>query len=176
VQTENLIDQLELVLPLAVEWAFEQEQRILLEGDPLSGTELADANVVGVQHPERVRVLPVEAIPSPSHPILKAVSEQIELLPSDPSGLTLQYGIFVRGDCRQDRHLVVHELVHTAQYERLGGILPFLRDYLFDCATLGYGEAPLEQEAAEAAARICGSGSAFVTRAAAGALASGSLG
>jgi hypothetical protein len=96
------------------------------------------------------------------------------LLPSDPSGLTLQYGIFVRGDCRQDRHLVVHELVHTAQYERLGGILRFLRDYLFECATLGYGEAPLEQEAVEVAARICGLGSARASRAAAGALASGS--
>ncbi len=154
--TENLIDQLESVLPLAVEWASEQEQRILLEGEALSGSELADAIVVGVRHPERVRVLPVEAIPSPSHPILKAVSEQIELLPSTPSGLTLQYGIFVRGDCRQDRHLVLHELVHTAQYERLGGIRRFLRSYLFECATLGYGQAPLEQEAVEAAARICG--------------------
>ena len=175
-QTENLIDQLELVLPLAVEWASEQEQRILLEGEPLSGSELADANVVGVRHPERVRILPVEAIPSPSHPILKAASEQIDLLPSAPSGLTLQYGIFVRGDCRQDRHLVVHELVHTAQYERLGGILRFLRNYLFECATLGYGAAPLEQEAVEVAARICGVGSARAPRAAAGALASGSLG
>jgi hypothetical protein len=171
-----LIDQLELVLPLAAEWASEQERQILLEGEPLSGSELADAKVVGVRHAERVRVLPVEAIPSPSHPILKAACEQIELLPSAPTGLTLQYGIFVRGDCRQDRHLVVHELVHTAQYERLGGILGFLREYLFECATFGYGEAPLEQEAVEVAARICGLGSARASRAAVGALASGSLG
>jgi hypothetical protein len=176
VQTENLIDQLELVLPLAVEWASEQEQRILLEGEPLSESELADAKVVGVRYPERVRVLLVEAFPSPSHPILKAVSEQIELLPSTPSGLTLQYGIFLRGDCRRDRHLVVHELVHTAQYERLGGIVRFLQDYLFECATLGYGAAPLEQEAVEVAARICGLGSARASRADAGAVASGSLG
>jgi hypothetical protein len=176
VQSKNLVDQLELVLPLAVEWASEQEERILIEGEALSENELADANAVGLRHPERVRVLSVEAIPSPSHPILKAASAQIELLPSTPCGLTLRYGIFVRGDCRQDRRLLVHELVHTAQYERLGGILRFLRDYLFECATLGYGQAPLEQEAVEVAARICCLGSARASRAAAGALASGSLG
>jgi hypothetical protein len=154
-QSKNSVDQLEVVLPLAVEWASEQEERILTEGEPLSGSELADANAAGVRHPERVRVLSVEAIPSPSHPILKAVSAQIELLPSAPCGLTLQYGIFVRRDCQQDRRLLVHELVHTAQYERLGGILRFLRDYLFECATLGYNQAPLEREAVEVAARIC---------------------
>ena len=156
--SKNLVDQLELVLPLAVEWASEQEERILLEGEPLAGSELADANAAGVRHPERVRVLPVETIPSPSHPILRAASAQIELLPSAPCGLTLQYGIFVRANCRQDRRLLVHELVHTAQYERLGGILRFLRDYLFECATLGYGKALLEREATEIATRICGSG------------------
>jgi hypothetical protein len=158
VPSKNLVDQLELVLPLAVEWASEQEKRILLEGEPLSENELPDAKAVGVRHPDRVRVLPVEAIPSPSHPILRAASVQMELLPSAPSGLTLQYGIFVRGDCRQDRHLLVHELVHTAQYERLGGILRFLRTYLFECAMLGYGQAPLEQEADAIAKRICCSG------------------
>src|SRR5260370_24216847 len=102
----------ELVLGVrrGVEGASEQAQGILLEGEPLSGSELADAKVVGVRHAERVRVLPVEAIPSPSHPILKPACEQIELLPSAPTGLTLHYGVFVRGDSRQDRHLVVHDL------------------------------------------------------------------
>ena len=50
----------------------------------------------------------------------------------------------------------MHELAHTAQYERLGGILPFLREYLFECLTSGYSEAPMEQEANEVAARVCG--------------------
>jgi hypothetical protein len=53
VQTENLIDQFELAMPLAVEWASEQEQRILHEGEPLSDSELADAKAVGVRDPER---------------------------------------------------------------------------------------------------------------------------
>jgi hypothetical protein len=155
VQSENLVGQFELLVRLAAKWVSEQEQRILREGKPLSENELADAKAVGVRHPERVRALPVEAIPSLPRPILKAAAEQMEL-PSAPRGLTLQYGIFVRGDCRQDRNLVIHELVHTAQYERFGGIVRFVRQYLFECATLGYGQAPLEQEAVEVAERICG--------------------
>ena len=41
--------------------------------------------------------------------------------------------------------MVVHELGHTAQYERLGGFEPFLRQYLSQCLTIGYPEAPMEQ-------------------------------
>jgi hypothetical protein len=45
--------------------------------------------------------------------------------------------------------LVVHELAHTAQYERLGGFHPFLSAYLGECLTVGYPNGPLEQEAKE---------------------------
>jgi hypothetical protein len=48
----------------------------------------------------------------------------------------------------------LHELVHTAQYERLGGIVAFLRKYLSECATSGYRAAPLEEEAIAVAQRI----------------------
>ena len=154
-QCETLLSPFEAVLPLAAEWAREQEQRILREGQPLSAEQIADARAVGVREPERVRVLRVEEIPAPPHPILKALSAQIEFLPARPSGLTFQYGIFLRTDCPQDRHLVVHELVHTSQYERLGGIVSFLRDYIKECVTLGYRESSLEREANEIATQIC---------------------
>jgi hypothetical protein len=51
--------------------------------------------------------------------------------------------------------LIVHELAHVAQYERLGGILPFLRKYLFECLTVGYAAAPLELEATAVTVRVC---------------------
>ena len=47
----------------------------------------------------------------------------------------------------------MHELAHVTQYDRLGGILPFLRKYLFECLTMGYESAPLELEAIAVAAR-----------------------
>jgi hypothetical protein len=150
-------EQFEVLLPLAVQWASEQEQHILREGAPLTEDEIVDAKAVGVRDPERVRLLQVDAIPSPAHPMLKAAYEAINFLTGAPRGLTLQYGIFVRSDCRQDRHLLLHELVHTAQYERLGGMLAFLRKYLFECATAGYRAASLEQEASEVAERVCAS-------------------
>jgi hypothetical protein len=53
--------------------------------------------------------------------------------------------------------MVIHELGHTVQYERLGGLVPFLRRYLFECLSIGYPEAPMEQEVIALAERICGS-------------------
>ena len=53
----------------------------------------------------------------------------------------------MRSDCWRVRALIAHELVHVMQYERFGGILPFLRQYLSECLTIGYPEALLEQEA-----------------------------
>jgi hypothetical protein len=154
VHLATLVDRFEAILPLAVQWAKEQERRIMDEGEPLSADQIADARAVGVRQPEQVRLLAVEEIPAPPHPVVQAASAEMAFLPTAPCGLTLQYGIFLRSDRSGDRHLVVHELVHTSQYERLGGILLFLRDYLTQCATFGYHEAPLELEANALAERI----------------------
>jgi hypothetical protein len=151
----SLVAQFTTLLPLAAEWAAEQEQRILREGVPLSQQELADARAAGVQEPERVRLLKVESIPSPAHPMLKAACEATNFVPSAPRGLTVHYGIFLRSDCWRDRAIIAHELVHTAQYERLGGIFPFLSKYLLECATTGYAQAPLEQEAMTGGQQVC---------------------
>ena len=59
---------------------------------------------------------------------------------------------FIRADCRGDRQLFVHELAHTAQYERLGGIQGFLEKYLHECIAIGYPQAPTAIGVAE---RIC---------------------
>jgi len=150
------LDQLEQLLPIATQWATEQERRVLCEGVRLSETELTDAKSIGVRNPERVRLLRVDTIPVPAHPMLRAAAASISFLTSAPSGLALEYGIFIRADRWRERGLIAHELVHTAQYQRLGGILPFLRTYIFQCATVGYRNAPLELEAIATSARIGG--------------------
>jgi hypothetical protein len=149
-----LVAQFETLLPLAVEWADEEEKRILREGVPLSEQELSDARAVGVQRPESVRLLRVKVIPRPEHAALRMACDAIDFLTPATRGLTLQHGIFVRSDCWRDRALIAHELVHSAQYERLGGILAFLRKYLFECLTTGYPAAPLEQQAIMVAQRL----------------------
>ena len=150
---ESVLAHFETLLPLAVKWAAEEEQHILLEGVPLSENEIADAKAVGVQEPQRVRLLQVATVPRPSDPQLAAAADAMQFLTPATRGLTLHHGIFIRADCWRERSLIVHELVHTAQYEQRGGIEPFLRQYLRECLTVGYSEAPLEEEAIDLADR-----------------------
>ncbi|MGH8092666.1 MAG: hypothetical protein ACREIF_04250 [Chthoniobacterales bacterium] len=151
---ETLIAQFERLLPLVVEWAAAVEARILRDGVPLSEEGMTDARALGVSEPGRVRLLALARAPTPSDLTLRTAAAAIQFLTPTTCGLALRYGIFVRSDCWGDRGLVAHELAHTAQYERLGGIEPFLRQYLFECLTIGYPEAPLEQEAIAAASRL----------------------
>src|SRR6476619_3917479 len=111
------LDQLDELLPLAAQWAMTQQQRVLCEGIPLSKAELADAKAIGVRDPERVRLLRVEVIPVPVHPMLREAAASMNFLTASPRGLALDKGIFVRSDSWRDRNLIAHELVHTAQYQ-----------------------------------------------------------
>jgi hypothetical protein len=108
---------------------------------------MVDARSVGVARPERVRLLNVPAIPMPEHSILRLAGEATGMMSSSTAGLTLRYGIFIRSDLANDRALIVHELVHTGQYERCGSVAGFLNQYLHECLTIGYPAAPMEQEA-----------------------------
>lgn len=144
---EAIIAQFDRLLPLAANWVQRQEKRMLRIGVPLSGPELADARAIGVAESDRVRLLQLDRVPFPTDPMLKAAAAAIQFLTPATRGLALRYGIFVRSDCWRDRALIAHELGHVMQYERLDGILPFLRQYLSECLTIGYPEAPLEQEA-----------------------------
>jgi hypothetical protein len=146
--------QFEMVLPLACAWAEEQERLILREGSCLSETQTKDARSIGIAHPDRVRLLSVHAIPLPNDPALREAAIATQLISPGTLGLTLRYGIFIRSDYWDDRRLLFHELVHTWQYERLGGFEPFLRQYLHECITIGYPAAPMEQEAVNMTASL----------------------
>jgi hypothetical protein len=149
-------EEFETLLPLAVEWARVQERRILGSGSKLTAAQAADAQAMGVEHPERVRIMPVVAISRPEHPILKPAAEAAHLINPFTRGLTLGYGIYIRADEVSDRFLLAHEFVHVGQYERMGGLEPFLRQYLYECLTIGYYSAPLETEAVQKAASLTG--------------------
>jgi hypothetical protein len=154
VTKEEIIAQFPVLFPLAVQWAAGQERRIVAEGVVLTPEEVEDANAVGIRDLARVRLLPVTVIPRPDHPDLQAACDAIDFLTVTTRGLTLGHGIFIRQDCWRDRELVAHELVHTAQYERLGGIEHFLQQYLAECLTVGYENSSLEREAQSMAAGI----------------------
>jgi hypothetical protein len=149
-------EQFKVLLPLAAAWAEEREGIILRNGAGLNEPEMVDARALGIFQPEKVRLMKVATIPVPEEPSLKAATEETQLITPQTVGLTLRYGIFIRSDCWGNRGLIVHELVHTSQYERLGGFIGFLEEYLYQCITIGYPAAPMEQEAIRRTARLIG--------------------
>ena len=149
-------EQFKILLPLAATWAEQQEGIILRDGVPLTEPQMADACTLGISQPNRVRLLNVTTIPAPEETLLKAAAQATQLITPQTAGLTLRYGIFIRSDCWGDRRLIVHELVHTSQYERLGGFFAFLQEYLLQCVTIGYPAAPMEQEAINRTASLIG--------------------
>lgn len=103
--------------------------------------------MVGVVSPEKVKVLMVPNVPMPHYPLLQSTLIQPNLFDADANGLTLGYGIFLKCVSFPQQYWLTHELVHVAQYERLGGLMPCLRQYLHECLTDGYLESGMEQEA-----------------------------
>ena len=150
----QLLDALPSLLPLAAEWAQRMEDRGQTEGTPLLGVSLADAAAMGVAEPANVRVIIVGQIPKPEDPQLRAAAEAVNFLAPQTAGLALGYTIFLRKDVCKFRRLVAHECVHVGQYERLGGIEPFLTQYLTEVVTLGYKNSPLEMEAEKRAEEV----------------------
>ena len=142
---------LPLATPVAVAWVRRTERRVLARGEPLDPALLARAARLGLRHPERVRVLAVAGVPWRWPGWLARWLARRGLGPV--AGLTAGYGILVRDDRRDDLPLLLHELAHVAQYERLGGIAPFLRVYLHDCARRGYAGSVLERSARVRAGR-----------------------
>jgi hypothetical protein len=144
------------LVALASEWVAEQEQLALAVGLPLGRAQLDDARAVGVCSPEKIRLLAVTRMPFPKHPALVAAARMTGLLSSRTLGITFGYGILVQEEYFETRSLVVHECVHVMQYERLGGIPQFLREYLLECLTPpAYPFGPLEQEAIRLQVELC---------------------
>ena len=142
-------------VPAAAAWLEGLECRILAEGVPLTSAELADARLLGIEQPEKIRLLQVDRAPLPESRLLRAAGHAAGLLSERTAGMSARYGIFVRAQFWRDRRLVAHELVHTRQYERLGGVRPFLREYLRQCLTDGYPAAAFELEAIDRSNEIC---------------------
>jgi hypothetical protein len=142
-----LLPLVPLITSRAARWVTAQEAAILAGGEILTAQELADARRAGVQRPERIRLQFVESIPMPETGVLRGLGRLTGLVSAGTAGITLRYGIYIQRQFRGNRELYLHEFVHVGQYERLGSIEAFLRDYLRECLDPGYPRGPLEQEA-----------------------------
>ena len=134
------------IAPATARWAADQERHILAEGQPLNHDALAFALELEITEPESIRVLEVKSVPLPAPRPLVKLATRWGIPVFEPAGMALGRGIYLL-----DGHsrILRHELVHVAQYERLGGIEPFMRQYLTECLVHGYLDSPLEVEARE---------------------------
>jgi hypothetical protein len=145
---------LPLITPPAGRWVAAHESSILAGGEQLDAGALADAREAGVQSPEKIRLQFVGAIPLPELGFLRTLGKWTGFVSANTVGITLRYGIYIQREFRGDRELYAHEFVHVGQYERLGSIDLFLRDYLRECLDPGYPLGPLEQEAVQRSQQI----------------------
>jgi hypothetical protein len=141
---QTLLPQL---LPRAVAWAEERARLGLLRGQPLDAGGIELARRVGVQHPEQIRVIAVDAFPLPADPELRQAAIQTGLLAADGLGLTLGPAVFLRRGHETEARLLRHEFRHVRQCEQFGSLAAFLTEYLQQIVRVGYAQAPLELDA-----------------------------
>lgn len=144
--TFDLREWLPILVPRAIAWAETQASLITQVGQPL-GQELSTvARIVGVLHPELIRILEVQSLPLPDDPELRQAALDTGLLGPGMVGLTLGHGIYVC--CGYATHrLLLHEFRHVSQYEQAGSIAAFLPVYLRQIVEFGYDKAPFEVDA-----------------------------
>lgn len=143
-----------LALPFACLWVWQQQRRILRGGRALDERETRDARRAGVSHPERIRVCVVDEVPPSLSRPLRGLLLRLGMM-VESAGMCLGYGIYLHSDYAHNRRVLVHELAHAAQYERLGGIRRFLRRYLRECAQAGYTGSELEAQAQRTTDDVC---------------------
>ena len=144
------------LLPWVAWWVRRHEHLILITGRPLEPHEMNWAIKVGVHQVGRIRILRIPEIPMPAPHWIQRLGDRFSFACHAPAGMTLGHGIYVSDACADEPSLLIHEFVHVGQYERLGSLKSFLRQYLRECLTVGYESAPLEREARDRTSAILG--------------------
>jgi hypothetical protein len=142
------------LIPSASEWVEGQENFILSNGVKLNTKQYYLASKIGIVKIEKIRLFKVDKIPSPVNSILSLAVNNLGLITENTVGITFRYGIYIRSDYWQNDSLLIHEMTHTMQYERLDGICNFLNQYIKECIYFGYNKSPLEIEARSMESRL----------------------
>jgi len=140
-----------LATPLVAAWAAWQRRRVLALGRPLTPEQCAIAAAVGVQAPQRIRVLLVDRIPFPGGRLADRLALRWDLPGPHVDGMSLGHALLLRRHAATLR-LLAHECRHVQQCEAAGSLHAFLAAYLRQVARHGYAGAPYEVDARHAAA------------------------
>ena len=134
------------LLPLALSWLMNVESASLTHGRELSPLELQDAQSVGVQQPEKIRILTVDSIAQPEDPLLLQAMTEIGMPTEGAAGRATGYGVEVV-DGAESRALLRHEFRHVYQFEQAGSIANFIEIYVKSVIADGYQNSEFEIDA-----------------------------
>jgi hypothetical protein len=132
-----------------VDYSETLQRRILAEGRPLTEEERELARRAGIKDIDRVRILLLDAVPLPENEELRQRLAEIGFLQliGQARGTAKGYGVILTQSGQRRRTDLAHELIHVAQYERLGGIAAAMAYHLPDLIANGYRRSTLEDEA-----------------------------
>ncbi len=134
------------IAPSMTAWAECMERQAIESGVALDSLQWRDALRVGVQRPEKVRIMYVDELPRPNSE-LTLLANEIGILTSKTESLTFGYGIYMKNNLPDGKRRLIHQLVHCCQFERLGEMRTFVREYVQCCLDFGYAHSPYELEA-----------------------------
>ena len=141
-----------ILLPQYIDWAYETDRQGLESGIPLNAQELSLAKEIGIQNPEKIRIVYVDEVPFPYENFpLKILGEALGFIGEGiiNNAQVFGYSIYVRDGFVLNRPKLAHELVHVLQIERTSLDL-IITQHFSDLAEYGYDKAPLEVEAFKA--------------------------
>ena len=133
-KTQVKIDALILV---AMKWYEDIERSLYQKGRELTKAEKEQAIELGVNHPDRIRVVILEKFPKPNDQTSNNHFEGARAMGNI---------ILIKPKHKDNSIILCHELVHIAQIDRMG-LKQFLKRYALEREILGYSRSLLENEA-----------------------------
>ncbi len=141
-----------VLLPQYIDWAYETDRKGLEIGAPLDEKALSLAYDIGIEHPEKIRLVYVDEVPFPHDNFaLRTLGEVLGFIGEGivNNAQAFGYSIYIRKGYDLTRPKLAHELVHVLQIER-SSLDRVTTQHFTDLAEYGYEKAPLEVEASEA--------------------------
>ena len=91
--TPEVVEQ---YFPKAVQWVIEMEKAILECGQKLLPQNRKDAEAIGINRIDDVRIAVLSAIPLPNDPGLRQLAQQTRLISESTGGMTFGHGIVLK--------------------------------------------------------------------------------
>lgn len=132
------------------QWVVSIEAEGQERGSPLTPAQREMATEIGIERPDKVRLVLVDAVPFPTEDAaMREIGEKLGFIGPGVvnNAQAFGYTIWVRDGFVLDRPGLAHELVHVWQIERSADFAAYLQEYMGQLRRHGHEDMPLEIEA-----------------------------